>query len=120
MTKEVAVPTEDRSAEVDADQRVAPLPPPDAPPPTMPAEVRKGHEPPPPPGHAGRHRADGERKAGGIPPGTGPEVAAPLGTSEDEAPADGVHAPDVGPGGEDLDTATPPLASRPLSSRQPE
>jgi hypothetical protein len=33
--------------------------------------------------------------------------------------ATGVHTPDVGPGGEDIDTAAPPLTSRPGNARQP-
>jgi hypothetical protein len=85
----------------------------------MPESARVGGTPPPPTGYAGKHRADGTRKAGGIPAGTGPEAPASLGTSEDSAVAEGVHDPDVGPGGEDLDTATPPLAGRPNTSRQP-
>lgn len=95
------------------------IPPPDAPPPTMPESARVGGTPPPPPARANVEDPDGERLAGGIPPGTGPEVVAPLGTSEEASPADGVHTPDVGPGGEDLDTASPPLASRPGSASQP-
>ena len=91
----------------------------DVPPPTMPESVRAGGDPPPPPGSGEQYRPDGERKAGGIPPGTGPQVPAPLGTSEDRPPETGVHTPDVGEGGDDMDTASPPLASRPGTARQP-
>ncbi len=110
--KEVSVPAD--ADEQFVDQQV---PPPDAPPPTMPEEVRAGGPPPAPPGYAGKHRADGDRKAGGIPPGTGPEVPSLLGSSEETPVAEGVHDPDVGPGGGDLDTARWPLAGRPESAR---
>ena len=93
------------------------IPLPDEPPPTMPESAREGVDPPKPPGYVAKHRADGERKAGGIPPGTGPEVPAPEGTSEDEPADQGIHAPDVGPGGADFDTSSPPLAGRPDSAR---
>jgi hypothetical protein len=92
------------------------LPEPDLPPETMPAEARAG-EPPPPPGHAGSRGDDGEQLAGGIPPGTGPEAPAAPGTAEESGSDLGVHTPDVGPGGRDLDTDEDPLASRPRSSR---
>ncbi|MFI5957232.1 hypothetical protein [Cryptosporangium sp. NPDC051539] len=55
--------------------------------------------------------------AGGVPPGTAPEVAAALGTSESLEPVDGVHTPDVGPGGEQFDTASRPLTQRPEAAR---
>jgi len=98
---------------------VATIPLPDDPPPTMPESAREGGPPPePPPGYSGKRRADGERAAGGIPPGTGPEVPAPEGTSEDKPADEGIHTPDAGPGGADLDTASPPLTSRPDTARQ--
>jgi hypothetical protein len=93
--------------------------PPDAPPPTMPESARTGGPPPPPPSHTGKHLSDVERAAGGIQPGSGPEVPAPEGTSEDKPADEGIHTPDVGPGGDDFDTASPPLAGRPGSARQP-
>jgi hypothetical protein len=98
---------------------VATIPLPDEPPPTMPESAREGGPPPPPPGYAGKHRAGGERAAGGIPPGTGPDVPAPEGTSEDKPADEDIHTPDVGPGGDDFDTASPPLTSRPDTARQP-
>jgi len=61
----------------------------------------------------------GGRNAG-IGPGTGLEAPAPLGTSEGMAPVQGVHVPDVGPGGDDLDTADPAVPGRPRIARQPE
>jgi hypothetical protein len=87
----------------------------------MPEHARRGGPPPDRAGEhrADEHRADGERAAGGIPPGTGPDVAAPYGTSEDKPADEGIHTPDVGPGGDDLDTASPPLAGRSEGARLP-
>ena len=107
------------------------LPLPDAPPPAMPESARTGGPPPEPsepPGPSGRAAKrgdsgnvrdddDGERAAGGIPPGTGPDVPAPYGTSEDRPAEQGIHRPDVGPGGEDLDTVSPPLPGRSDNAR---
>lgn len=90
---------------------------PDAPPPTMPAEARRGWPPPPPPPDAPMTRADGEPLSGGVPPGTAPEVPAAEGTSEDTAPTVGEHTPDVRPGGADFDTAAQPLPGRSDSAR---
>ncbi|TQS44314.1 hypothetical protein [Cryptosporangium phraense] len=83
----------------------------DGPPPTMPSEARTGAVEQADPVDAS---ADG---AGGVPPGTAPEVEAALGTSESLKPVDGVHTPDIGPGGEDIDTAEWPLAGRPDAAR---
>jgi hypothetical protein len=93
------------------------VPEPDLPPPTMPAEAHIGRPPPPPPADADQRGDDGELLAGGIPPGTGPEVPAAPGTAEAAEPDLGVHSPDAGPGGADFDTDEDPLASRPRSSR---
>jgi hypothetical protein len=84
---------------------------PDLPPPTMPAEARTGTPPPAPP-RASSVRADGDRAAGGIPPGTGPEVPAAEGTAEAAEVAPDPHQPEV-------DEDAPPLASRPLAARGP-
>jgi len=42
---------------------------------------------------------------GMVPGGTAPAVQASFGTSETMQPVQGVHTPEVGPGGEDIDTA---------------
>ncbi|GAA0279377.1 hypothetical protein [Cryptosporangium japonicum] len=80
-------------------------------PPTMPAEARTGCDEKPAPED---YPASGE---GGVPAGTAPEVEPALGTSESMAPVDGVHTPDVGPGGEQFDTDSPPLTQRPEAAR---
>jgi hypothetical protein len=82
------------------------LPLPDGPPPTMPVEARTGGPTPPPPPDA---PAEG---AGGVPAGTAPEGGAAPGSSEELPPTQGVHRPDAGPGGDDLDTAARPLPNR--------
>ena len=83
-------------------------------PPTMPDEARTGD------GEAADpedYPVGGSGKAGGVPAGTAPDVPAALGTSESMAPVDGVHTPDVGPGGEQFDTASRPLTQRPEAAR---
>ena len=84
------------------------LPLPDAAPATMPAEARLRRVGPPAPDD---YPAP-EEAAFGVPPGTAPDVPPALGTSETMAPAIGVHTPDVGDGGRDLDTAATPLPGR--------
>jgi len=87
-------------------------------PPTMPEEARTGYaEPPAPEDYPVGSDPDLAQKAGGVPAGTAPEVATALGTSESLPPVDGVHTPDVGPGGEQLDTASRPLTQRPEAAR---
>jgi hypothetical protein len=95
------------------------VPLPDGPPPTMPPEVRTGANAATDVEHADPIRADAEALAGGVPSGTAPSVPAAPGTAEAASPARGVHSPDDGPGGRDIDTAEPPLASRPRAARQP-
>jgi hypothetical protein len=84
-------------------------------PPTMPDEARTGEGEAPDPEDYPVGSDSG--KAGGVPADTAPEVPAALGTSESMAPVDGVHTPDVGPGGEQFDTAARPLTQRPASAR---
>ncbi|MDQ1653314.1 MAG: hypothetical protein QOI35_2514 [Cryptosporangiaceae bacterium] len=120
MTKGVIVSDTENAAR---EQDEAPLPDgiplPDAAPATMPAEARTGPNAATDVEHADPVRADGELLAGGVPPGTAPRVPAAPGTAEEAAPARDVHTPDDGPGGRDIDTAEPPLASRPRAARQP-
>jgi hypothetical protein len=92
------------------------VPAPDLPPPTMPRSARTGTEPPPPPERASVTR-DGDSPAGGVPHGTAPEVQAAEGTAEAAAAAEGIHTPDVGPGGSDIDTDERPLTARPRTTR---
>jgi hypothetical protein len=93
--------------ETPLDARGAP-PPPDAVPPTMPAEARTARSALAPEDYP----APGDEAAEGVPPGTAPEVQPALGTSETMAPATGVHTPDVGEGGAEFDTAATPLPGR--------
>ncbi|SHM32933.1 hypothetical protein [Cryptosporangium aurantiacum] len=80
----------------------------DGPPPTMPDEARTGYPDAPSPEDYPAPAA----KAGGVPHGTAPEVTTAPGTSETMLPVDGVHTPDVGPGGQEFDTDATPLPGR--------
>jgi hypothetical protein len=92
----------------------------DGPPPTMPEEARTGYaEAPAPEDYPVGSDPDLAEKAGGVPRGTAPEVTTAPGTSESMRPVDGVHTPDVGPGGRDIDTASPPLTQRSETARGP-
>lgn len=55
----------------------------------------------------------------GIPGDTGPNPPSMPGTSEAARPVQGVYRPDVGPGGEDIDTGDRSLAGRGRQSRGP-
>lgn len=81
-------------------------------PPTMPAAAREGWDAPPPPSDMPEGPAADDPGAAGIPPGTGPDVPTAEGTSERFGPARGVHTPDDGPGGTDVDTSARPLRGR--------
>jgi hypothetical protein len=120
VTKGVIVSETENAAREQAEApQPAGVPLPDDAPPTMPAEVRTGPNAATDVEHADPVRADGELLAGGVPPGTAPRVPAAPGTAEAAAPARDVHTPDDGPDGRDIDTAEPPLASRPRAARQP-
>ncbi|GAA3391107.1 hypothetical protein [Cryptosporangium minutisporangium] len=87
-------------------------------PPTMPEEARTGYaDAPTPEDYPVGSDPDLAEKAGGVPAGTAPEVTTAPGTSESMRPVEGVHTPDVGPGGRDIDTASRPLTQRPEAAR---
>jgi hypothetical protein len=50
--------------------------------------------------------------AGEVPENTAPDVTAAPGTAEELPPVQGVHMPDDGPGGSDIDTAERPVPGR--------
>lgn len=81
-------------------------------PPTMPDEARTGYPDAPAPED---YPPRGEP---GLPAGTAPDVAPALGTSESMRPVDGVHTPDIGPGGEQFDTEATPLPGRTDHARE--
>ncbi len=53
-----------------------------------------------------------DRPQAGVPDGTVTDETPALGTSEVLSPVQGVHTPDVGPGGEQFDTEEPGAANR--------
>lgn len=53
-----------------------------------------------------------DRPPVGAPEGTVPEAPAMPGTSESAEPVQGTHTPDVGPGGEQIDTDSHPMPGR--------
>jgi hypothetical protein len=88
-------------------------------PPTMPEEARTGYaDPPTPEDYPVGSDPELTEKAGGVPAGTAPGVAPAPGTSEAMRPVDGIHTPDVGPGGEQFDTAATPIPGRTDHSRE--
>lgn len=92
---------------------------PDTVPPSQPdADTPAGStdEPDDPTAGAGGHAAT-DRPQVGAPEGTLPDAPAAEGTSEAAEPVQGVHTPDVGPGGEQVDTAATPVPGRTEGSR---
>lgn len=65
---------------------------------------------------AGTHAVT-DRPQAGVPERAVPEAPAADGTSEAVEPVQGVHTPDVGPGGEQFDTGSTPLPGRTQGSR---
>ena len=61
--------------------------------------------------------AETDRPQVGAPEGTLPEAPAMPGTTEAATPVQGTHTPDVGPGGEQLDTDSHPVPGRTDGSR---
>ena len=59
---------------------------------------------------------DEEQDQVGAPQRTVPDVPPAQGTSEAMRPVQGVHTPDVGPGGDDVDTARRPMPGRTTQS----
>ncbi|MDQ6876054.1 MAG: hypothetical protein M3042_13465 [Actinomycetota bacterium] len=53
----------------------------------------------------------------GVPERSVTDVTPAPGTSEEMAPIEGVHTPEVGPGGEQFDTAEPAVPNRTTDSR---
>lgn len=60
-----------------------------------------------------------ERPQAGVPEDTVTDVTPAPGTSEELRPVQGVHTPDVGPGGEQVDTADPASRSRAAGTTEP-
>ncbi len=55
-----------------------------------------------------------------LPEGSGMDVPPMPGTSADAPEVQGIHTPDVGDGGRDIDEGERPLASRPRTARDPD
>lgn len=92
---------------------------PDVVPPSLPAaDTPAGatDEPDDPTAGAGEHAAT-DRPQVGAPERAVPDAPPATGTSEAAEPVQGVHTPDVGPGGEQVDTATTPVPGRTQGSR---
>jgi len=60
-----------------------------------------------------------DRRGADLPDGTATDVTPPEGTSVDAPVVQGVHTPDVGHGGEDIDEAEPALPNRYRTARRP-
>ncbi|HEX6075077.1 MAG TPA: hypothetical protein VFZ32_07420 [Micromonosporaceae bacterium] len=67
-----------------------------------------------------REAPHGERHGGDLPEGTATDVLPPEGTSTDAPAVQGIHRPDVGPGGADIDESDRVLPNRGRSARKPE